>query len=244
MAVDYLHRLVVEGSPEQVRAFRRTMHREYPRALGKETWTEVVPFSFTALYELAPSARRVEREIPCDPYELVVWPVKRLAEGRAQVRYQFHTRNLEMVALLRALSRALPPLTFTLMTFCYDDSSAESYRLSRGKARKWVLPQRRQEFHWERARKKFSLVGEDVYDDDAAEQWAEEGMRHEALDHWERSDSGGRRHYQWWNRPRLRDLATEREIAMYEAIEALYPTTPRKKRKATKRRGPNKSGRR
>ena len=80
MAVDYIHRLLVSGKPAGVRAFRDAIYRSYPRTITGETWTEIAPFSFAGLYELAPAARRVEREIPDDPYDLSAWPV-RTVEG-------------------------------------------------------------------------------------------------------------------------------------------------------------------
>lgn len=83
MAVDYYHRLLVSGKPAGVRAFRDAIYREYPRTIAGEsrrvptsspaTWTEIVPFSFAGLYELAPAARRVEAQIPFDPYDLSAW---------------------------------------------------------------------------------------------------------------------------------------------------------------------------
>ena len=70
MAVDYFHRLLVSGKPAGVRAFRDAIYRAYPRTIAGETWTEIAPFSLAGLYELAPGARRVEPEIPDDPYDL------------------------------------------------------------------------------------------------------------------------------------------------------------------------------
>jgi hypothetical protein len=64
MSVDYHHRLIVSGPPEDVRALRRQIHCEYRRTVGRKSWTEIVPFSFTALYRLAPGARRVEPDPP------------------------------------------------------------------------------------------------------------------------------------------------------------------------------------
>lgn len=220
MAVDYLHRLLVTGSHRNVRAFRRGIRREYPRTIAGETWTEVVPFSFTRLYELAPAARRVEAEIPFDPYEISAWPVRHIDRRRAEARYQFQTRNLELVTFLRALARALPELTFTLTTLCLDDSSIESYRLSGRKEWKWLLPDSRREVHWDRARKKFKLAGDDVYDDDEADRWVEEELLAEALSHWDergrvrRNRAPGARPYRWWNAIRLRDLDTERTLSL------------------------------
>jgi hypothetical protein len=220
MAVDFFHRLLVSGKPADVRAFRDAIYREYPRTIAGETWTEIVPFSFAALYELAPAARRVEAEIPFDPYDLSAWPMRRLEDERAEIRYQLHTRNLELIDFLRPLARALPRPSFMLTTLCLDDSSIESYRLHGRKEQRWVFPGRRRDFHWERARKKFKLVGDEVYEDDEADHWAEEEMLTEAFSHW---DEAGRvrrgrapRRYRWWNAPPLRDLDTERKLSLLE----------------------------
>jgi hypothetical protein len=70
MAVDYFHRLLVSGHADRVRAFRKRIHREYPRTVAGTTWTEIVPFSFAALYDIAPRARRIEAEVPYGAYEL------------------------------------------------------------------------------------------------------------------------------------------------------------------------------
>jgi hypothetical protein len=220
MAVDFFHRLLVSGKPADVRAFRDDIHREYARTIAGETWTEIVPFSFAGLYELAPAARRVESEIPIDPYDLSAWPMRAVEGDRAEIRYQMQTCNLELLDFLRPLARALPRLTFTLTTLCFDDSSIESYRLHRRREQRWVLPDRRRDFHWERAREKFKLVGEEVYEDDEADQWAEEEMLTEAFGHW---DEAGRvrrgrapRRYRWWNAIPLRDLDTERKLSLLE----------------------------
>ena len=83
----------------------------------------------------------------------------------------------------------------------------------------------RRDFHWERARKKFGLTGDDVYDDDDADHWVEEQMLVEAVAHWTgRGAASGRSgRYNWWNQPRLRDLETERELALY-TVAALVST--------------------
>jgi hypothetical protein len=73
--------------------------------------------------------RRVEAQIPFDPYDLSDWPMRTLEDGRAEIRYQLHTRNLELIDFLRPLARALPRLTFTLTTLYLDDSSIETHRL-------------------------------------------------------------------------------------------------------------------
>ena len=218
MAVDYFHRLIIRGPQQDVRAFRRQIYREYPRSIGRQSWTEIVPFCFTALYEMAPAACRIEPEAPGDPYELSAWPVRRISRNQAEIRYQFQTRNLEMVSLIRVLTRALPSLTFTLVTLCLDDSSIEVNRLKGGSTQKWAIPKRRQDFHWDRARIKFGLAGDDVYDNDDADRWATEEMLHEALTHWNEDGAAAHPHqrgrYRWWNQLPLRDLATERQLAV------------------------------
>lgn len=84
MAVDYLHRLLVLGAHKEIRRFRREIRRRHRRTIRRETWTEIVSFSFAALYEIAPAARRVEPEVPCDPYELSAWPIRRIGRSQAQ----------------------------------------------------------------------------------------------------------------------------------------------------------------
>jgi hypothetical protein len=82
------------------------------------------------------------------------------------------------------------------------------------------LPDRRHNFHWERAGRKFKLVGDELYDDEEAEHWAEEEMLTEAFSHW---DEAGRvrrgrapRRYRWRNAIVLRDLDTERQLSLVE----------------------------
>lgn len=124
MAVDFLHRLLVEGPPADVRQLRADLWTEYPREVGGEKWTEVVPFSFARLYALAPAARRVEKQVPYDPYDLSVWPIRRLSARRALLRYRFHTRNLEVDGLVAALARARPSLRFLLVSQCSTTGSS------------------------------------------------------------------------------------------------------------------------
>jgi hypothetical protein len=206
---------------------------------------EIVPFSFGALYEIAPSARRIEPEVPRDAYDMSAWPIRRIGRTQAEVRYKFHTRNLEMADLIRVLARARPALTFTLLTFCLDDMSIELYRFSGGRTKKWEYPEGRREFHWDRARAKFGLSGDDVYDDEEAEHWAEEEMLHEALNHWEagrgKTQPSRDRPYDWWNRPPLRDLMTEKQLFILELEEKLRsePTRRKPKRGRARKRSQN-----
>jgi hypothetical protein len=244
MAVDYFHRLLIAGPRHEVREFQRRMHREYPRTIGGQVWTEIVPFSFQALYELAPAVRHIEAEIPFDPYELSAWPVRNISGGRAEVRYQFQTRNLELFPFIAALAHALPALTFTLVTFCLDASSIEAYRLRRSRVQKWVLPDRHQELHWNRARSKFGLAGDEIYDDYDARCWAEEEMLQEALNHWDEAGrvQGGRlRRHEWWNAVPLRDLDTERKLlaVAIELEERAKAKSSRKRRRDRGRKRPD-----
>ena len=137
-----------------------------------------------------------------------------------------------MPGLLRPLSRALPSLTFVLATLCFDDSTVESYCLSRGVERKWRTSGK--DVQWERARKRFHLAGDDVYMDDDAEHWVEEELLEEAISHWgtwRHSKSARRpRRRQWWNQLILRDLASERELAVVEVAPTLSPTRGSKPR--------------
>jgi hypothetical protein len=121
---------------------------------------------------------------------------------------------------VRVLSKKFPTLTFRVVTHCADDGEIVSYRVCNGRVRTWILPEARQEAHWDRARQEFALTGEDVYEDDCARGSAEEAMREEALDHWQPEANGPRGLRKpgrsWWNRPVSRDLESERIIAMAE----------------------------
>jgi hypothetical protein len=240
MAVDYFHRVRVSGRRDDVRDFRNGIYREYPRTVGRETWTEIVPFSLAALYDLAPAARQIETEIPFDPYDVSAWPIRTLPEGRAEIRYQLHTRNMELIDFLRPLARALPRLTFTLTTLYLDTSIIVSHRLRGRREQRWVLPDRRCDFHWDRARKKFKLAGDEVYDDNGAHDWAEEEMLTEAFSHWDETGGVRRnrapRRYRWWNAVPLRDLDTERQLSMLEIGLVLQEKSGATKRHPRKRR--------
>jgi hypothetical protein len=226
MAVDFYHRLVVSGPVAEVRDFRRRMYHEYPRTVAGQSWTEIVPFSFAALYQMAPGAKRVAPEMPFDPLDISVWPVRRVSERRARMRYQFHTRNLEMHGLIRVLSRARPVLSFILVTLCLDDGDIESYRFVNGTCSKWRISLRRRTFHWDRARAKFGLAGDELFEDDEAERWAEEEMLDEALRHWERGKHEGGR-LRWFNQPVFHDLESERTIAVAQLSQLIDESAKR-----------------
>jgi hypothetical protein len=219
MAVDYWHRLVVTGPRETVDLLRGQLRRRVRRSVaGRPLWRETIPFSFERLYRLVPAAVGIEPEARGDPYDVSVWPIRGLGDGGAELRYQLHTRNFELLPFLRLLSRKFPALTFCLVTFCLDDSEVASYLVSGGRTRKWILPPRRRNAHWERARQKFGIAGDAVYEDDVAERFAEESMLEEALDHWEPAGNQPRRGQarNWWNRPVSREIMTELNINLAE----------------------------
>jgi hypothetical protein len=230
LAVDYFHRLIVTGPRRQVAALRDGLARTSSRQVGGRTWSEAVPFSFAALYELAPRARRVEREVPFDPYDISVWPMTRVGRTRTSLRYQLHTRNLELAGFLRPLSRKFPALVFRLSTHCVDGDDIESYHVARGELTGCVMMHERCEVYWDRARRKFRLSGEDVYDDEEARDYAVEGMREESVDLWIRPALRSRRRRNWFNRPVVRDIETERDLAMIEMIERMSPKKARPRR--------------
>jgi hypothetical protein len=226
MAVDYWHRLVITGPHGTVALLRRQLRRRARRSPpGYHPWRETIPFSFERLYQVAPAAVRVEPYMPSDPLDQSAWPIRRLPAGGAEARYQLHTRNIELLLFVRLLSRKFPALAFCLVTFCLDDCEVASYRVSGGRVRKWIPPQSRRDAHWERARQRFGLAGDDVYDDDVATGSAEGGMLEEALDHWEPAPDGPRpsrkRARNWSNRPVSRDFMTEKYITLAEVSARL-----------------------
>jgi hypothetical protein len=192
-------------------------------SVAGQTWRETIPFSFERLYKLVPAVARIEPHVPCEPYDMSVWPIRRLPRSRAEIRYQLHTRNIELLPFVRALSRAFDALTFELVSLCLDDGEIASYRVCDGSVHRWILPQARREVHWERARQEFGLVGDAVYEDDGATDFAEGAMLEEALDHWQRKSHGRQRPKararNWWNRPVSRDLETEQTILLAQIDE-------------------------
>ena len=237
MAVDYFHRVIVTGQQRKVQELRRALVRKWSRKVGGETFTERLPFSIASLYAIAPGARRIEPEIPGEAYDVSVWPLVRRTRTRVEIRYQLHTRDFDVVGLLRALSRVFPTLTFRLSTLCLDDSDVDGYAIIDGRVRRWNVPEHRRDVHWERARQKFNLAGDAVFDDEAATLFAEDGMQDEALDHWD-PEPGRRAHRPraWWNRPAARDFMLEREIDLVAISEMLSAEPPASKPKRSRKR--------
>jgi hypothetical protein len=145
---------------------------------------------------------------------------------------------MEMAPFVRLLARVNPQLAFTLVTKCFDDSSIRSFHYSHGRARVWQIPNRFQEACWEMARKKFGKPGDEVYDDDDADWWADERMLAEGFGHWQTKlgNRGRIRRYDWYNQPMLRDLDVERELAFYSLAEKLFPKERRRRRAHRRKR--------
>jgi hypothetical protein len=237
MAVDYFHRVIVIGPRRKVDELRRSLVRKWSRKIGRKTFTERLPFSIAALYDIAPGARRIERDVPGEAYDVRVWPVVRRTRTRVEIRYQLHTRDFDIVGLLKVLSRVFPILIFHVSTLCLDDSDVDGYEIIDGKVRRWNVPGHRRDVHWERARQKFNIAGEAVYDDDDAELFAEDGMQDEALDHWDAEpERRSQRRRDWWNRPAARDFMFEREIDLLEINERLFGEQTGSKPKRSRKR--------
>jgi hypothetical protein len=191
MAANFFNRLIVNGPPAQVRDFATRAERTFERSVGDVRWTEHYPISFIALQKIAPIFPSDE-EI-WEPYNISVWPVKRVSPRRVEVRYQFETRTVDLLSALRRLSRKLPELTFRLMILCLDDGDVDTWQIRAGKMRSRHVSNRRREMHWDAARRKFHLEGDEVYEDDAATYFAEERMCAEALGSWQKQRGRPRR---------------------------------------------------
>jgi hypothetical protein len=116
--------------------------------------------------------------------------------------------------------------------------------------RRYMLPETRHEWHWAQAQRRFGLSEHDVGEDDRARFFAEQRMLDEALEHWDRelaevwrkktkgigtrppatSPKGATR--QWWDRPSVRDLDFERNIAI---INLAHPLKARSTSHSTRR---------
>ncbi len=231
MAITYLNRVVVSGTPRHVTAFRDTMRRTLHRKVGKKSWTERVPFS---LVELARIIRMRDPEsYAYEPYSMSVWPLRRITARRAEIRYQFQTRNLEIDKPLKRLSRHMPHITIRLMVHCLDDDSPYSFEMKAGRSRKHSLSDATRERYWEAARKRFGLTDDDVYDDDDAETFAEERMREDVLNFWHPGAASRQR--DWWNRPAIRMMIDEMYLATVEVSEALAAASESKRQSRGRR---------
>jgi hypothetical protein len=216
MAVTYVNRLLVLGTPGRVVEFRDTMRRTLDRKVGDQAWQEEVPFSL----ETAARITRIRHpeEYAYEPYRMSVWPMRRLSPRRVEVRYQFETRDLEISDLVARLSRRFPAVTLRLAILCLDGDSPYSSQMRGGRVRHGVLSDTIREKHWNAARKKFKLPEDAVYEDDDASEFAERRMFDAVLGYW---DKPAPRRRTWSNQPFIRSLADERAFAMIEFAEAL-----------------------
>jgi hypothetical protein len=221
VAVDNFYRLVVMGPRGAVSDFRRTVAHTVSRpAIGDiDSWREFVPISIERIRSRYDLVRRAT-SAALDPFEVSAWPTCVLDKRRAALRYQFQTRNCEFIDFLKPLSRCFPSLTFVLVTLWLDDSEIASCLVRRGQTKRWKLSRKRREWHWNRARQRYGIQGDAVYDDDEAEFFAEQAMLAEALANW-LPPSDQRRRWSWWNRPKVRDLDVERQLAVITLAEQM-----------------------
>lgn len=90
---------------------------------------------------------------------------------------------------------------------------------------------------WERARLRFRLAGDAVYDSDEADDWVEQQCLAEATRCWSAFARGvDRGRLNWSNQRVLRDLDMERELAALEMVLSV-DRTRRSRRRTGGRRG-------
>ena len=235
MAVTYLNRLLVLGAPDRVLEFRDTMRRTLDRQVGERSWQEDVPFSLETVARLT---RTRDPDSYCEPYGMSVWPIRRVTPRRAELRYQFETRNLEMSDLVTALSKRFPKLMLRLVIHCLDDDRPYGFEMRAGRTRTRSISNPRHEAHWNAARRKFRLRDDDVYDDDVATEFAEERMREAVLNALERTPELRRRR-DWWNQVSIRSIEDEQVFALAainDAIDKKDAARRARRRKAARKK--------
>lgn len=165
MAVDYFHHIVITGPWKTVSEFVHRIALVVERRVAGKTTRATVPFSFESLYAMV----KVSDEFPGEAFDITRWPIVARGSRAAEVRYRFHTRNLELDALLKKLSRKFPSLKFALVTICLDDMDFKPLTFRNGKARgKWLGGEWREQF-WQEAARELEIDVQDAYDDDAIE---------------------------------------------------------------------------
>lgn len=212
MAVDYLHYLVVSGPLADVSGFADRIALVVSRKIAGSVRQTTVPFSFESLYAIA----KLKDDPPFDPYDIRRWPLVRRGRGRAEVRYRFHTRNMEVDALLKKLSRKVPRLLFALVTHCLDDSTFGAYTMVNGRCRGGYLQQAWQDAAWQQAADAFSVELSKAYEDDEVDAYAERLM----LDGAVRIATGFERRYDWSGGRVYRDLDVERDRQLAALLQA------------------------
>lgn len=238
MAVDFFHFLVVSGPRADVVDFAHRIALVVTRRVAGVNVRLTVPFSFESLYAMARMKEDDER--PGEPFDMTRWGIVRRG-AHAEVRYRFHTRNLELAPLLKPLSKRVPRLTFALVTRCLDDNDFGAYTIRSGKQRgNWLGDEWRAPFY-ERVARERGIALEEVYEDDDLEATAEWWMTDAAV----QIATGTDRRYDWRSGRVYRDFENERADAMLEfarAIRTVDEEDNRDRTKAAARR--RKKGRR
>jgi hypothetical protein len=210
MAVDFWHRLVVMGGRLPLKDFERCAQRTYPRELDGKSWEEHIPLSFVALHSVTPVFPADEE--PSDALDIRVWDLKRISPKRYELRFQFHTRNMQAIPVFRRVARKFPRLVFRLVTLCFDDMSYESWQLHGRHAEKRKISKQRHRVHEIAAMRRFGLTEDQLYMSDDADDWIQERMLDEAFDLWQ--PRGHRYRRNWWNSHEFHSLEHERVILM------------------------------
>ena len=232
MSVTFFSRLLVLGSPAHIREFQERASRTYEREVVGQGWTEIIPISFVALHDLTPLFDN-DWEV-CDPLEIRSWPLRRLGPGRAELRFQFETRNMEAHPVFRRVAPKFPGLTFRLVTMCLDDGEIDTWQMRGRKVQAKRISKRIRGLHWAAASRKFKAPVDELYEDDDACDWVECRLCDHALNGWERA--GTRRRWKWWNIGPLHTLDDERTIAM-AALSAMIGPQKKTRRRARRRKG-------
>jgi hypothetical protein len=189
VAVDYDNYILVSGPHDEVRTFVHRIAKTASRRVAGVTHTDFVPFSLDSLFQLA----NIRDEFPGEPYDMTRWPIEPRGRGHADVRYRFHTRQLEMQPLLKKLSRTVPRLRIALVTLCLDDSDFGAFTFQAGKIRgKWLGDKWCQPF-WKEAARRANMDLEEAYEDDDMATFAESLMRDAAM----KIATGSNRTYRW-----------------------------------------------
>jgi hypothetical protein len=212
MAVDYYHHLVVTGPTRALSDFVDRIALVETRRVAGVTHRGIVPFSFRCLYAMA----KLKGDLPWDPYDMTRWRIVRRGRGQAEVRYRFHTRNLELHPLLKRLSKRMPHLRFALVTVCVDDMDFAPFTIQAGKLRgKWLGGDWRTPF-WEKIARRFGVDLEEAYDDDDMEMEARALMLDAAVT----IATGSPRRYPWGGGLVYRRLEDEQARAAAEIARA------------------------
>jgi hypothetical protein len=150
------------------------------------------------------------------------WRIVRRGGGQAEVRYRFHTRNLELHPLLKRLSKRMPHLRFALVTVCVDDMDFAPFTIKAGKLRgKWLGGDWRTPF-WEQIARRFGVDVEEAYEDDDMEIEAHALMLDAAV----AIATGSPRRYRWGGGRVYRKLGDEQAKAIADIVAEWKNTPP------------------